>query len=133
LRKAFTILELLIVCCILALLAAILWPVYAKAREPAKRTACTQEMRQAGIALDMYYQDSEAYPVPGTEAAWTLMDPYRCKWGYDLPFSYTQNSGNGETGTDIHNFGIWDMYHKGWILNLDLEREVWTWRSHPTG
>jgi prepilin-type N-terminal cleavage/methylation domain-containing protein/prepilin-type processing-associated H-X9-DG protein len=55
--RAFTLIELLVVIAIIAILAAILFPVFAKARERATRTACLNQMKQIGTALMMYGSD----------------------------------------------------------------------------
>jgi len=56
-RKAFTLIELLVVIAIIAILAAILFPVFAQAREKARQTACLSNEKQIGSALMMYQQD----------------------------------------------------------------------------
>src|SRR5713226_5188933 len=62
-RFAFTLIELLVVIAIIAILAAILFPVFAQARERARMTACVSNMRQIGSGLMMYVQDyDEAFP-----------------------------------------------------------------------
>jgi prepilin-type N-terminal cleavage/methylation domain-containing protein/prepilin-type processing-associated H-X9-DG protein len=62
-RKAFTLIELLVVIAIIAILAAILFPVFAKARERASKTACLSNTNQIGKALMMYVDDSDGvYP-----------------------------------------------------------------------
>ncbi len=59
----FTLIELLVVIAIIAVLAAILFPVFAQAREKARQTACLSNCRQIGTALMMYTQDyDEKYP-----------------------------------------------------------------------
>src|SRR5579871_6557780 len=80
-RPGFTLIELLVVIAIIAILAAILFPVFARAREQARRTACLSNMKQIGTALYMYAQDyDEILPrrygcndVPGV-----------CGWDYEI-------------------------------------------------
>jgi prepilin-type N-terminal cleavage/methylation domain-containing protein/prepilin-type processing-associated H-X9-DG protein len=63
--RAFTLIELLVVIAVIALLAALLFPVFAQAREKARQTSCMSNLRQIGIACGMYVQDNdEAFP-PG--------------------------------------------------------------------
>ena len=62
-QKAFTLIELLVVIAIIAILAAILFPVFAQARESARMTSCLSNMRQLGLGLQMYAQDAdEVFP-----------------------------------------------------------------------
>jgi prepilin-type N-terminal cleavage/methylation domain-containing protein len=56
-RRAFTLIELLVVIAILAILAAILFPVFARAREAAQQVRCLSNMRQMGLAVIMYADD----------------------------------------------------------------------------
>ncbi len=56
-RAAFTLIELLVVIAIIAILAAILFPVFARAREKARQTSCASNMRQIGTAMLAYAQD----------------------------------------------------------------------------
>jgi len=56
-RRAFTLIELLVVIAIISILAAILFPVFAQARESARRTTCTSNLRQLGLGVRMYLQD----------------------------------------------------------------------------
>ena len=82
--KAFTLIELLVVIAIIAILAAILFPVFAQAREKARQTACLSNTKQIVLALNMYAQDAdETYPMARYsatgETAWTwdhYIEPY---------------------------------------------------------
>ncbi len=68
--RGFTLIELLVVIAIIAILAAILFPVFAKAREKARQSSCLSNSKQIGIAFMQYVQDyDESYPLDagGTE------------------------------------------------------------------
>ena len=63
-RSAFTLIELLVVIAIIAILAAILFPVFAQAREAARQTSCLSNTKQFAVATIMYVQDyDETYPM----------------------------------------------------------------------
>src|SRR5579871_3597631 len=65
----FTLIELLVVIAIIAILAAILFPVFARAREAARKTSCLSNMRQFGTGIQMYTQDYDE-TMPGAAANW---------------------------------------------------------------
>ncbi|MCE5238376.1 DUF1559 domain-containing protein [bacterium] len=66
-RRGFTLIELLVVIAIIAILAAILFPVFAKAREKARQTSCLSNVKQLGLAILQYAQDyDERLPLDGT-------------------------------------------------------------------
>jgi len=62
--KGFTLIELLVVIAIISILAAILFPVFARARESARRSSCMSNLKQIGIAVVMYTQDNDGGLVP---------------------------------------------------------------------
>jgi prepilin-type N-terminal cleavage/methylation domain-containing protein/prepilin-type processing-associated H-X9-DG protein len=65
-RSAFTLIELLVVIAIIAILAAILFPVFAQAREKARSAACLSNTKQLGLGIMQYVQDyDETYPLGG--------------------------------------------------------------------
>jgi len=83
-RRGFTLIELLVVIAIIAILAAILFPVFARAREKARQTSCLSNMKQFGLAMLMYAQDYDERMVMYVDAAyqfttmawWVTIDPY---------------------------------------------------------
>jgi prepilin-type N-terminal cleavage/methylation domain-containing protein/prepilin-type processing-associated H-X9-DG protein len=86
-RTAFTLIELLVVIAIIAILAAILFPVFARARENARRASCQSNLKQIGLGIMQYTQDyDERLPQitgnasgAGAEGGWT----YFTTWPYD--------------------------------------------------
>ncbi|HEY3376455.1 MAG TPA: DUF1559 domain-containing protein, partial [Armatimonadota bacterium] len=64
-KKGFTLIELLVVIAIIAILAAILFPVFGKAREKARMTQCMSNQKQIALAITMYTQENDE-TMPGT-------------------------------------------------------------------
>jgi prepilin-type N-terminal cleavage/methylation domain-containing protein/prepilin-type processing-associated H-X9-DG protein len=78
-RRAFTLIELLVVIAIIAILAAILFPVFARARENARRASCMSNLKQIALGVMQYVQDyDEHYPLyrSNTAANTTPSNPY---------------------------------------------------------
>jgi prepilin-type N-terminal cleavage/methylation domain-containing protein/prepilin-type processing-associated H-X9-DG protein len=84
-RRGFTLIELLVVIAIIAILAAILFPVFAKAREKARSASCESNLKQISLAVLMYAQDyDEKFPrdwfvqcVTGPRPNWKdVIEPY---------------------------------------------------------
>ncbi|MDQ3813055.1 MAG: DUF1559 domain-containing protein [Armatimonadota bacterium] len=76
-NQGFTLIELLVVIAIIALLAAILFPVFARARENARRTSCQSNLKQIGIGLMQYTQDyDEMFPMAMRNAAGDNNSPW---------------------------------------------------------
>src|SRR5471032_2231792 len=65
-RRGFTLIELLVVIAIIAILAAILFPVFARARENARRASCQSNLKQIGLAIAQYLQDHDETMPTGT-------------------------------------------------------------------
>ncbi len=106
-RKGFTLIELLVVIAIIAILAAILFPVFAQAREKARTISCLSNMNQIEMARQMYIQDYDevfpenrffinsqspyytwrtaVYPYVKSEQAWVCPSAYFTRNCYDWP------------------------------------------------
>lgn len=70
-RRGFTLIELLVVIAIIAILAAILFPVFAKAREKARQASCLSNCKQLGLAMLQYAQDYDECLPTGQEVNWS--------------------------------------------------------------
>ena len=71
-KHAFTLIELLVVIAIIAILAAILFPVFAQAREKGRQISCVSALRQLTLANQMYSQDYDSQYVPAAQDFFTL-------------------------------------------------------------
>jgi len=81
-RKGFTLIELLVVIAIIAILAAILFPVFARAREKARQASCLSNIKQLALGMLMYVEDYDeraarywAHSAPA--AVWHMVGPAR--------------------------------------------------------
>lgn len=133
-RCGFTLIELLVVIAIIAILAAILFPVFGRARENARRTSCASNLKQIGLGIFQYASDYDSILPPSqlpsttlpngacgpsvATVSWpTMIFPYVknqqvfvCASGEDSPIvpADTLNSGSGSTPTTKKYFGITD-------------------------
>lgn len=79
-RSGFTLIELLVVIAIIAILASILFPVFARARENARRASCQSNLKQMGLGIAQYVQDYDERLLPTQDPALgtfvTVLQPY---------------------------------------------------------
>jgi prepilin-type N-terminal cleavage/methylation domain-containing protein/prepilin-type processing-associated H-X9-DG protein len=101
-RKGFTLIELLVVIAIIALLAAILFPVFARARENARKSSCQNNLKQVMIGFAQYTQDydEKMFQISwnGSDIAWwDTIEPYiKSRQSFACPSytgGYTENYG----------------------------------------
>jgi prepilin-type N-terminal cleavage/methylation domain-containing protein/prepilin-type processing-associated H-X9-DG protein len=125
-RRGFTLIELLVVVAIMSLLMAILVPSLARARGQAQRTVCVSNLRQIGIATQMYGQENKCYPPAWINSTCRWMDlvkPYigkgsnvyrcpqdtkqiACTWDPDIILSYGVNTYNFAGNTWCFWYGV---------------------------
>lgn len=101
LRRAFTLIELLVVIAIIAILAAILFPVFAQAKEAAKKSACLSNLKQIGLAVQMYLNDYDQLLPDRRDlkavgykpwTGWPTSDP-RTGWAVQIYGPYIKSNG----------------------------------------
>jgi prepilin-type N-terminal cleavage/methylation domain-containing protein/prepilin-type processing-associated H-X9-DG protein len=98
-RTAFTLIELLVVIAIIAILAAILFPVFAQARDKARSAACLSNCKQIGTAVMMYTQDYDEQYF------------WQADWGE------TDNWGAGSWGNSYYSYVRWPVRHLPYLKN----------------
>jgi prepilin-type N-terminal cleavage/methylation domain-containing protein/prepilin-type processing-associated H-X9-DG protein len=123
-RRGFTLIELLVVIAIIAILAAILFPVFAKAREKARQTSCLSNVKQIMLGVLQYAQDNDETLPPGAIPKWVGL---QVKW-YDTLEPYLKNSqiltcpsksGSLGYGWNYQEFGYYEESHgTGWCTTL---------------
>jgi prepilin-type N-terminal cleavage/methylation domain-containing protein/prepilin-type processing-associated H-X9-DG protein len=129
-RNGFTLIELLVVIAIIAILAAILFPVFAQAREKARAISCLSNEKQLGTAILMYVQDyDEAFPV-GSKLSYpngpTNLNPvmYGVGWAGQIN-PYTKNTGilkcpdDSTSGVNAQN-GVQALYPVSYVFNINI-------------
>ncbi len=120
-QRAFTLIELLVVIAIIAILAAILFPVFAQAKRAAKTTVALSDAKQMGLAQIMYTNDYDdaISPVIEFDNAWNfypftfLQQPYMKSWGILLdptgPTIASSIVSGGGGGEALALYGLWGM------------------------
>jgi len=107
-RSGFTLIELLVVIAIIAILAAILFPVFAQVREKARQTTCASNEKQIGLAIAQYIQDyDETLPLANHVVNGTQFE----NWQYDVdPYvkgGYPQDNHNLAVGSSAPHLSVW--------------------------
>jgi prepilin-type N-terminal cleavage/methylation domain-containing protein len=103
-KLGFTLIELLVVIAIIAILAAILFPVFAQAREKARAISCLSNEKQIGLGMMQYVQDNDEYYSPANYGVngWAL----EIRW-YDMVNPYIKAGLADANGHQYGKEGIW--------------------------
>lgn len=115
-NRAFTLIELLVVIAIIAILAAILFPVFAQAREKARQASCLSNEKQTGLAIMQYVQDyDETFPTTGLYYVDDWSNPNGSNyhyWAYNIqPYMKSVQAiwcpSDGGSSNGYNDFGDW--------------------------
>jgi len=128
LTKGFTLIELLVVIAIIAILAAILFPVFAQAREAARKATCQSNLKQFGNAFQMYRSDyDEKFPMGGWFGAKSTPEPIgRSRDWHIAIYPYVKSTGVYwcPSSTDGHtNPAAWNRVSSDYLFNNHLGRD----------
>jgi prepilin-type N-terminal cleavage/methylation domain-containing protein len=117
-HQGFTLIELLVVIAIIGILAAMLFPAFSQARESARRAVCLSNLRQVGMALQMYTMDhNERLPDPGASGReWPVsLQPYM-KSTQILVCSSDNHSGEPPSAAKAHSRCPTDGIASIWVM-----------------
>jgi prepilin-type N-terminal cleavage/methylation domain-containing protein/prepilin-type processing-associated H-X9-DG protein len=142
-RRGFTLIELLVVIAIIAILAAILFPVFAQAREKARQASCLSNCKQLGSAAQMYFDDYDEQRLLDADNLYTNKALRKATCYFTALFPYTKTSAawicpsdiggpdglppraaDGETSYKVNG---WALYWPGYSKQAPIETPSKCW------
>jgi prepilin-type N-terminal cleavage/methylation domain-containing protein/prepilin-type processing-associated H-X9-DG protein len=123
-RSGFTLIELLVVIAIIAILASILFPVFSRAREKARQASCSANMKQIGLAFNMYLQDYDEQYCGAYAGDFAGVGGNMGAWIYKTPAGTTWDVRGGALYPYVKNAQIFLCPSKGATFNLGCTYEM---------
>jgi len=127
-QTGFTLIELLVVIAIIAILAAMLLPALASAKEKAKRSLCGSNLKQIGIGCTMFANDNaDLYPVAAFNTGWNAYNPWQLSTTLaDSAKELGLNTNNVQANGSVNGSTIWSCANRPTLPALNTAGGTWS-------